>query len=642
MTFQPYETESLNYEIETEQNFFEMYDSSEEELDNDQIDDDYLQVNDVEIPIPIDTHQEYEENENSTAYVFSSALDSSLSLKDKLSAWAAHYNLSREAVNALLSILRVEHPILPKDKRTLCNTPRYSEIFQMDNGYYLHIDLKNSLLQFMAKNNNHSWDNDIYIDINIDGVPISKSSSSTLWPILINIVGFDEVICVGTFYGTEKPTNVDNYLNRFVNDFCEIHRNGLLFANKMYNLYIRAITADAPARAFLLNIHTHSGYSSCHKCSIRGKYILNRVTFPNCNSTPRTDAEFRAKADSRHHLTQNTTIIEKLPIDCVRGVVVDYMHAALEGVLKQLMVQWIVLRKKFYSLKKSKIELLCNNIVHIASQLPSEFSRCPRPLQYLRRYKATEFRQFLLYTLPIITINILHEDIYNHFLKFHCAIRIMCSTKLCVPFIDVAKNLIKSFIEEYDEIYDDHQYSFNVHSLIHLCEDVIYFQAPLDSFSCFKFENFLQSLKKLVKSGNHPLQQINNRYVEQFLNEGCFKKEKQFPKYRDGSYKYVIFNGSKYSNKPPNNFCFSYEYNCFIKILIIKNSCSSKSLIIYGKKLLELSPIYTYPMNSTDLGMFKCETIYLDSSDIFELDENIVKAVNLNTNNVSYFLTLIH
>lgn len=75
----------------------------------------------------------------------------------------------------------------------------------------------------------------------------------------------------------------------------------------------------------------------------------------------------------------------------LRSVVVDYMHAALEGVLKQLMIQWILIRKKAYSLRKSKIELLCNNIVHIASQLPHEFARSPRPLQYLKQFKATEF-----------------------------------------------------------------------------------------------------------------------------------------------------------------------------------------------------------------------------------------------------------
>lgn len=564
-------------------------------------------------------------------------------MKSKLSAWASHFNTSREEVNALLTILRDEYPNLPKDKRSLCSTPRYSKIYQMDNGYYLHIGLKKSLLQFMTKNKNHDWKTNIMIDVNIDGVPISKSSSSTLWPILINVVGFDEVICVGTFYGSEKPENVDNYLYHFVNDFLEIHTNGISFQNVTHNLHIRAVTADAPARAYLLNVHTHSGYSSCHKCHIRGKYMLNRVTFPSCNSGLRTDAEFRSKVDSKHHLTQDATVIEKLPIDCVKNIVIDYMHAALEGVLKQLMIQWIMIRKKTYSLRKSKIESLSNNIVSIASQLPHEFSRCPRPLHYLRRYKATEFRQLLLYTLPIISINILDEVIYNHFLKLHCAIRIMCSKKLCVPFINFANDLIKSFIDEFNEIYDEHQYSFNVHSLSHLSEDVFYFQAPLDSFSSFKFENFLQSFKRLVRSGNHPLEQINNRYFEKFFNNDyTLKKETTFSKMRDGSFNHIFINNFKFSIKSPNNYCFSYKDNTFIKILTIKKSLISEEYIIHGQKLLDLRPIYSSPIDSRILGMFKCDHVNLNSIDIFELDEHIVKAMYLNINDLNYFITLIH
>lgn len=566
-----------------------------------------------------------------------------MSFKDKLASWAIKYNPSREAVNSLLLILKHDHPYLPRDKRTLCGTPRHSTVISMDNGQYLHIGLRRALSQFISRFSNHKFNNIIQIDVNIDGVPISKSSSSSLWPILINVVGFDEVICIGTYYGVGKPENVNNYMEMFVDEFISINRNGLVVEGQIYKLVIRAIVADAPARAFLMNIHTHSGYSSCHKCCIRGKYVLNRLTFPNTNNIARTDDDFRMKTDDRHHLSTDTTAIENLSIDCIKNVVVDYMHAALEGVLKQLMVQWILIRRKPYSLKKSSSKLLSENIVYIKTQLPSEFSRSPRPLEYLKRFKATEFRELLLYTIPILTISILEEPVYNHVLKFHCALRILCSNKLCNLYNNLAHVFIRSFIDNFEEIYDEHQYSFNLHSLLHLCEDVNYFKTPLDNISSFKFENFLQSFKTLVKSGNHPLEQINNRYVERMFNgntEGIINQAK-FSKNRDGNYNYIMINNYKFSNRKPNNYCYNNKCKSFINIIKIVDSCES-GFIIHGRKISQLSPIYTDPIDSRELGMFKCDQIIFEEIDIFQLNNDFIKAIYINLNDVHYFMTLLH
>jgi hypothetical protein len=49
--------------------------------------------------------------------------------------------------------------------------------------------------------------------------------------------------------------------------------------------------------------------------------------------------------------------------------------------------------------------------------------------------------------------------------------------------------------------------------LIHLCDDVLRF-GPLQNFSAYPFENFLQYLKKLLRMRNQSLQQIVKRVVE--------------------------------------------------------------------------------------------------------------------------------
>lgn len=61
-------------------------------------------------------------------------------------------------------------------------------------------------------------------------------------------------------------------------------------------------------------------------------------------------------------------------------------------------------------------------------------------------------------------------------------------------------------------MYDQYFVSYNVHSLIHICDDVRNF-GNLDSFTCFPFENMSRKFKKNY-SKKLPLQQIHNRLHE--------------------------------------------------------------------------------------------------------------------------------
>lgn len=54
-----------------------------------------------------------------------------------------------------------------------------------------------------------------------------------------------------------------------------------------------------------------------------------------------------------------------------------------------------------------------------------EFSRKPRSLEDLKYYRATEFRQLLLYIGPIVLQGLLDHDIYLNFLILHVSLRIL-------------------------------------------------------------------------------------------------------------------------------------------------------------------------------------------------------------------------
>lgn len=179
--------------------------------------------------------------------------------------------------------------------------------------------------------------------------------------------------------------------------------------------------------------------------------------------------------------------------------------------------------------------MLSVNLLKIGPQLTSEFQRYPQHLKYLKFFKATEFRQLTLYTLPLITKGILKPIYYNHLLKLVCAMRILCSPTECMLNNELAEQLLIDFVGQMKQLYCPQNMTFNVHSLLHLTKDVMNLKNNSESFSAFKFENVMQVLKKLPKSGYRVLEQIHNRVIQRDykLKPIIEKKSHQKLLYRD-------------------------------------------------------------------------------------------------------------
>lgn len=92
--------------------------------------------------------------------------------------------ISHHTANQLLRILRQHgHLELPKDVRMLIRTPRNActNIKLIGNGRYIHFGISSGLKRSMKIYFNFLKGNEIKLNINIDGVPISKSSGSRYW-----------------------------------------------------------------------------------------------------------------------------------------------------------------------------------------------------------------------------------------------------------------------------------------------------------------------------------------------------------------------------------------------------------------------------------------------------------------------------
>jgi hypothetical protein len=89
----------------------------------------------------------------------------------------------------------------------------------------------------------------------------------------------------------------------------------------------------------------------------------------------------------------------------------------------------------------------------------------------------------------------------------------LTTSHLAATHCDYANELLKEFVEEFSEIYGAQGLVYNVHNLCHVADDCKKYGA-LDSISAFPFENYLKTIKGLLRHGNKPLHQLSRRYAE--------------------------------------------------------------------------------------------------------------------------------
>lgn len=161
----------------------------------------------------------------------------------------------------------------------------------------------------------------------------------------------------------------------------------------------------------------------------------------------------------------------------------------------------------------STVKRISESLSDLKGFLPREFNRKARTLDYVERWKATEFRQFLLYTGPVVLKKQLPPPFYMHFMLLFVSVFCLSCSFFCETYRNYAQELLYKFVHQFGELYGRNILVFNVHGLVHLPTDVQNF-GPLENFSSFVFESFLGKMKRLVRRPTLPLQQVIRRISE--------------------------------------------------------------------------------------------------------------------------------
>lgn len=574
-------------------------------------------------------------------------------LREKISIWAITYNLPHNSVNALLHLFReagVDR--FPLDTRTLLCTPRITELTKTHSGEYLHYGLEHALKQQLQLLSNTDIEQNLQLNLHVDGLPISKSSQSVLWTLLGQIAYSNclQPFVIGIFHGYCKPSQPEEILNEFCAEYLHLKQNGFMYQQKKYMVSIRAVLCDAPARAFVTCTLGHNGFFACTKCEVEGDYINNKMAFLKEDAQLRTDESFKNRTNAEYHKRQDKTPFELISLSMVSHFPLDYMHLVCLGIAKKILALCIDGCKtvKFSTAVKNK---LSEDLISVAKWIPLEFARKVRSLDEFCRWKATEHRTFLLYVGPVVLQRYLPEANMKHYNSLHCAIRILCDPIDYKYNNEYAYNLLLYFVQVFKILYGPYNVSYNIHNVIHLPSDAMKF-GPLDTFSCFPFENYLKNIKHLLRKGDKPLSQLRKR-LDEMANFNVTKVEINsndlFPLLLNSNKKQLPMGVSaSHDNVKFKNFTLSCKRNsdccCYLSDGSICSVCyigkKNNHPVILGITLEDPQFLSNYPCNSFDLKIC-CGNKWSKLKE-FKATEITNKAVRLFFGDTNYFFPMLH
>ncbi|KAJ8685366.1 hypothetical protein QAD02_021159 [Eretmocerus hayati] len=550
-----------------------------------------------------------------------------------LPTWSIQNGVSQNCLQALLHELR-EIPglaTIPASPRTILQTPRHSKpVTLIGGGEYCHIGVEECFNEIIRRRiATGDMSTRIRLILSTDGAPLGSSSGKTLWPILASCSLSENVYIIGVFLGSSKPHDANEFFGPTVEDLQNVINDGFEHDGRQYSVELYALICDAPGKAYVLGLKSHSGFYSCPKCEVRGTYYTS-VCLPKRIGRLRTDVKFReghyyenpgGDLSCEAHQLRDSILTRINGFGPVTNVVIEPMHQLYLGPTRKLLLIW---QTNASGVKDEQRALISDRLIQLRDYITYDFARRPRAFHFVKIYKATELRLFLLYTGPVALKGILPDNKYQHFLLLHIAATILSRADFCEreDMITFAEDLLRVFVEQYAAIYGEKLMAYNVHQLLHLANECRTY-GKLDNFSAFRFENFIRIMKSLVRSGNQPLQQLMRRRAEiESANANCainremdwshqrskgrqfkgFNERSRTKVYRrdgliincvDGKNGYVLIDNSETGRE-----CRQIVVECDY----IQKSVDGE-LFIVGNELEMVGDFYTTPFPSSALGV---------------------------------------
>lgn len=140
-------------------------------------------------------------------------LESPKKFQAELASWAIQSNTSHASIESLLAVMAryptIDTSSLPKTARGLLGTKSEIVIRELSGMKYFYFGIEEQLSKILSNSNCPAGD--VQLAINVDGLPLFKSSSTSCWPVLCRIVNIEKskVFPIALTVGNNKPTDLE-------------------------------------------------------------------------------------------------------------------------------------------------------------------------------------------------------------------------------------------------------------------------------------------------------------------------------------------------------------------------------------------------------------------------------------------------
>lgn len=334
-----------------------------------------------------------------------------------------------------------------------------------------------------------------------DGIHTGKSNNKTLWPIYltINELPISErnkyVLLAGLYIGNKGP-NQNVFLQPFINE-AKLSTEGFRWFHNDKEIISKVIPlcciADSVARYQLLNFQSFAAYYGCTFCYQKSERTRRGQRFtisihPAKERTLKSTKKdllqaYQRKDETKKSKRQYRGVKGFSPLmslhffNFMTGFVVDYMHNILLGVTKlhtELILQST--RKKFWNISESVginhlLSTIDERLLNICP--PSSITRTPRSIKDIARWKASEWRAWLLfYSVPCLK-GLLKKKYMNHFAMLSIATNILLQKSVTREEVFQAQKLFLIYMYFFQKYFDKENMVYNIHLLSHICKGVL-------------------------------------------------------------------------------------------------------------------------------------------------------------------------
>ena len=316
--------------------------------------------------------------------------------------------------------------------------------------------------------------NQLLLNMNIDGVALFKSRKLSVWPIWVEVFNlppklrskFDNHLLLGLWKGIEKP-NWETLLKKTALEMELFLDKNMFFEGLGYcSVEFLYLICDMPAMALLCCVQQFNGYYGCPYCYIKGIHQNHRMLYPVSQGfVKRKNSEYNENANSKNYGVKALSPLSKF-FGIPWEVPIDPMHQIFLGAAKTL-AQVIISKVT----KNSKADFESNLL---KSMVPYENLHKAKSMKEVKYWKAADFRLFFFHIGPLLVRQNYIKDmkLLELFNRLSLAIRFLSEHFVTEYLLSYAEKQIKLFCLLFLRVFGLESQSFNLHTIRHLIDQV--------------------------------------------------------------------------------------------------------------------------------------------------------------------------